>query len=86
VSKKVGHRFLLKKIHVRVEHVTHSTSRDEFLARMKRNDESKRAAKLAGLPKPDTKRQPKGPIPAHFISTKKNTPELVTPVMFEFVE
>lgn len=48
VSKKVGHRFLLKKIHVRVEHVTHSTSRDDFLNRMKKNDELKRQAKAEG--------------------------------------
>ena len=48
VSKKVGHRFLLKKIHVRVEHVTHSTSRDDFLKRMKKNDELKAAAKARG--------------------------------------
>jgi large subunit ribosomal protein L21e len=53
VSKKVGHRFLLKKIHLRVEHVSHSTSRDDFLNRMKRNDEAKRVAKAKGGKHPD---------------------------------
>jgi large subunit ribosomal protein L21e len=48
LNKMVGHRYVLKKLHIRTEHVQHSTSRDDFLARVKRNDASKAAAKAAG--------------------------------------
>eukprot|EP01047_Picozoa_sp_COSAG01_P012087 COSAG01_NODE_537_length_15764_cov_54.273795_14_plen_252_part_00 len=48
LNKKVGHRFVLKKMHIRTEHVQHSTSRDDFLARVKSNDAAKAAAKAAG--------------------------------------
>ena len=48
LNKKVGHRFVMKKLLIRSEHVQHSTSRDDFLARVKRNDAAKQAAKAAG--------------------------------------
>ena len=48
LNKKVGHRFVMKKLLIRSEHVQHSTSRDDFLARFKRNDAAKQAAKAAG--------------------------------------
>merc|ERR1711918_338295 len=55
VNKQVGGRVLAKKIHVRVEHVTKSQCRQQFLDRVKANDQAK-DAKAAGLPKPNTKR------------------------------
>merc|ERR1712080_509522 len=54
VNKQVGGRVLAKKIHVRVEHVTKSACRKQFLDRVKANDQAKEAAKAAGLPKPIT--------------------------------
>ena len=48
LNKKVGHRYVMKKLLVRTEHVQHSTSRDDFLQRVKRNDAAKVAAKAAG--------------------------------------
>ena len=41
-------RIIQKRINVRVEHVQHSKCRDEFLERVKRNDELKRKAKQTG--------------------------------------
>jgi large subunit ribosomal protein L21e len=48
VNKLVGNRIIRKKIHVRIEHVKHSTCREDFLKRVKVNDEKKRTAKAAG--------------------------------------
>ena len=42
------HRILQKRINVRIEHIQHSKCRDEFLQRVKRNDELKRKAKETG--------------------------------------
>lgn len=51
VNKRVGNRYIEKKILVRVEHVKPSRSRDEFLQRAKRNAEKAREAKLdKGIP------------------------------------
>ena len=86
LNKRVGCRYIMKKLLVRTEHVQHSTSRDGFLNRVKANDAAKTAAKKAGLPAPKTKREPKGSTPAHHVSTAGNTPELVTPVEFTFLE
>lgn len=45
MNKKVGNRILKKRIHVRIEHVKHSTCRQEFLDRVKLNDQLKAKAK-----------------------------------------
>merc|ERR1712072_865565 len=60
VNKKVGGRIMAKRIHVRVEHVTASRCREEFLNRVKRNDAAKIQAKKDGV-KIVTKRTPKMP-------------------------
>ena len=86
LNKKVGHRYVMKKLLIRSEHVQHSTSRDDFLNRVKRNDAAKTAAKAAGQPAPKTKRLPVATRAAHYISTKKNTPEFVHPVEFQFIQ
>ena len=45
VNKRVGNRIIKKRIHVRVEHVRHSKSRQEFLDRVKENAAKKHEAK-----------------------------------------
>ncbi|EFJ53106.1 component of cytosolic 80S ribosome and 60S large subunit [Volvox carteri f. nagariensis] len=61
INKRVGHRIIKKRIHVRVEHVQPSRCREEFLARRAANDAAKAAAKAKGEPVPKTKRVPQGP-------------------------
>ena len=58
--KQVNGRYIKKRVHFRVEHVQPSRCREEFLRRCKENDAKKHAA-AAGLPKPVTKRTPVGP-------------------------
>merc|ERR1712137_1280117 len=53
-------KILAKRVHVRVEHVTPSRCREEFLNRVKVNDAKKIEAKKSGV-KVVTKRQPRMP-------------------------
>jgi len=45
VNKQVGNRIIRKRIHVRIEHVKHSRSREDFLKRVKVNEAKKQEAK-----------------------------------------
>merc|ERR1712037_277267 len=46
--KQVRNRYIEKRINVRIEHVRHSRSREEFINRVKTNAEKKRQAKEKG--------------------------------------
>ncbi|AWP20646.1 60S ribosomal protein L21 isoform 2 [Scophthalmus maximus] len=82
VNKQV--KILAKRINVRIEHVKHSKSRDSFLQRVKANESKKMEAKQKGS-WVELKRQPAPPRDAHFVSTKKNTPQLLEPIPYEFM-
>jgi len=60
IYKKVGNRYLEKRVNVRVEHINHSRSRDEFLNRVKSNAASRKEAKEKGE-SVQLKRLPVGP-------------------------
>merc|ERR1712146_599907 len=79
VNKLVGNRIIPKRIHVRVEHVSHSKCRQEFLDRAKKNDAVRAAAKAKGE-KYDVKRKQPGPRPAQFVKKPKVT--TLTPLKF----
>ncbi|KAH0536376.1 60S ribosomal protein L21A [Glutinoglossum americanum] len=82
IYKKVGNRYIEKRINVRIEHVSHSRSRDEFVRRVKENAEKKRKAKADGT-HIHLKRQPAMPRGEHTVSMKGNLPETITPVPYE---
>ena len=84
MNKQVGNRILAKRIHVRVEHVSKSASRQSFLERSAKNDKIKSEAAKRGE-KIVTKRQPKGPVPAHFVKTKGVEQEYLQPIPFSFI-
>jgi len=67
--KVVGNHYQEKRIHVRVEHLQKSRTREAFKERIKANDILKAAANKAGK-KISTKRQPAGPREAHTIKAK----------------
>ena len=48
VNKIVGNRYIEKRVNLRVEHVRHSKSRQEFLTRVKENDRKRAEAKEKG--------------------------------------
>merc|ERR1712185_563485 len=69
VNKLNNGRIIPKRIHVRIEHVRKSQSREAFVQRVKKNDLAKIEAKKKGQ-KLITKRAPVGPRDAHTISAK----------------
>ncbi|KAB2580478.1 putative 60s ribosomal protein l21 protein [Lasiodiplodia theobromae] len=80
--KQVGNRYIEKRINVRIEHVRHSRSREEFINRVKENAARRKAAKAEGQ-SVQLKRQPALPREARTVSTKDNRPETVTPIPYE---
>lgn len=82
VNKKVGNRYMEKRVNIRIEHIQHSKCRDEFLQRVKKNAELTAEAKKNGT-KVQLKRLPAGPRAAHFVSSKHNAPLTITPVPYE---
>ncbi|KAK4149110.1 ribosomal protein L21e-domain-containing protein [Chaetomidium leptoderma] len=82
IYKKVKHRFIEKRLNIRIEHVQPSRSRDDFLRRVKENAELKKKAKAEGKPV-QLKRQPTMPREARTISIADNKPETVAPVAYE---
>ena len=82
IYKQVKHRYIEKRISVRVEHIQPSRSRDDFLRRVKVNHDLKQKAKAEGKPIL-LKRLPAGPREGHTLSFKDNAPETVTPLPYE---
>ncbi|KAF2192587.1 hypothetical protein K469DRAFT_654255 [Zopfia rhizophila CBS 207.26] len=82
LHKQVGNRYIEKRINVRIEHVRHSRSREDFLKRVKENSEKMKKAKAEGVHM-HLKRQPAAPRDARTISTKDNKPESITPLPYE---
>lgn len=66
VKKVVGNRQLVKRIHVRVEHVRKSRCNELFLQRVRENDKLHHEAHLQGKTI-KTKRQVQGPRPGYFV-------------------
>ncbi|CAO3678872.1 unnamed protein product [Umbelopsis vinacea] len=82
VYKRVGNRYLEKRVNIRVEHVKHSKCRQEFLDRVKENARKRKEATEAGV-KVVLKRLPVQPREARHVSTKSNFPETIAPVAYE---
>lgn len=80
--RQVGSRYIEKRINVRIEHVRHSRSRDEFLTRVKTNAAAKKAAKAEGKTVL-LKRQPVQPRESRTISIKENLPETIVPIAYD---
>jgi large subunit ribosomal protein L21e len=82
IFKKVKHRYIEKRVNVRIEHVQPSRSREGFLQRVKQNDELKKKAKETGE-KVNLKRQPLMPRDGRKVDIKKNKPITVAPLAYE---
>ncbi|KAI9139108.1 60S ribosomal protein L21-A [Paraphysoderma sedebokerense] len=82
VNKRVGNRFMEKRINLRIEHIKHSKCRDDFLRRVKENAEKKKEAKAKGVTY-QIKRQPAQPRTAHHVSTKGQAIETITAIPYE---
>ncbi|KAI1311226.1 ribosomal protein L21e-domain-containing protein [Xylaria venustula] len=82
IYKKVDHRYLEKRVNVRIEHIAHSRSREDFIKRVKANAAAKKEAKAKGITV-QVKRQPAQPRDARTVSLKDNHPETVVPLAYE---
>ncbi|KAF9416373.1 hypothetical protein BGZ94_010246, partial [Podila epigama] len=82
INKKVGNRFLEKRVNIRVEHIKHSKCRDDFLRRVKENAAAKIQAKKDGV-KVNLKRQPVQPREARFVTIKHNAPTTLNPIPYD---
>ena len=78
--KKVGNRYMEKRVNVRIEHVRKSRSRDDFIRRVKENAAKKKQMKETGE-QFYLKRLPVLPRGAQTISAGK--PESISPVAYE---
>lgn len=82
IYKKVRHRYIEKRINLRVEHVRQSRSREGFLRRVKENAALKAKAKADGTTV-QVKRQATMPREARTISIKEQRPETLAPAAYE---
>lgn len=64
--------------------MSHSRCRDDFLRRVKDNEEKKRVARGKGVTV-SCKRQPAQPRKGHFVRSKGKEPEIVEILPYEFV-
>ena len=83
VNKRVRGRILAKRINIRVEHVTHSKCREDFLKRVKENEKLRKEAKEKKI-QVVLKRQPAQPRAAHTVSGKEPA-KLLAPIPYEFI-
>ncbi|KAI0020630.1 ribosomal protein L21e-domain-containing protein [Xylariomycetidae sp. FL0641] len=82
IYKKVGNRYLEKRINVRIEHINLSRSREDFIKRVKHNADAKKLAKQEGNTV-QVKRLPAMPREARTVSLKDNHPETVVPLAYD---
>ncbi|KAI1098926.1 ribosomal protein L21e-domain-containing protein [Jackrogersella minutella] len=82
IYKKVKHRYIEKRINLRLEHISRSRSREDFLKRVKQNAALNKKAKAEGTTV-TVKRQATLPRDQRTVSMKDNHPETVTPIAYE---
>jgi len=82
IYKRVGNRYLEKRVNIRIEHVKHSRCRQEFVDRVKANAAKRLAAKEEGE-HVHLKREAVKPREAHTVSISDNLPETFTPIAYE---
>lgn len=83
VNKRVRGKIIPKRINLRIEHITHSKCRQDFLHRVKANEKLRKE----GKEKKQTvvlKRQPAQPRPAHIVSGTVE-PVMLAPIPYEFI-
>lgn len=83
VSKRVRNRVILKRFHIRIEHVRKSLCNDDYLARCKARESEAHAAHSSGKKYTVIKRTPALPREAHYVDA--STTEVVEPIPYEFV-
>ncbi len=81
INKRVNTRIVPKRIHIRIEHVRKSSSREAFVERVRSNDKLKREAKVRGV-KISTKRIPKQPRESCVVDVSASSISYMNPIKF----
>eukprot|EP01023_Acetabularia_acetabulum_P003260 TRINITY_DN1137_c0_g2_i1.p2 TRINITY_DN1137_c0_g2~~TRINITY_DN1137_c0_g2_i1.p2 ORF type:complete len:167 (-),score=31.15 TRINITY_DN1137_c0_g2_i1:150-650(-) len=86
VNKKVGHRIMRKRIHVRIEHIKPSRCKEGFLKRRAENEKLKADANAKGerLPQSALKRKVVGPKPGFVLEDVKM--ETITAIPYDIIK
>lgn len=79
--RRVGNRYMEKRINVRIEHVRKSRSRDDFIKRVKENAQKKKEMKEGGS-QYYLKRLPVLPRGAQIVKDAAK-PESISPIAYE---
>ncbi|KAJ2797125.1 Pyrimidine nucleotide transporter, mitochondrial, partial [Coemansia furcata] len=82
VHKRVGNRFMEKRVNIRIEHINHSKCRDDFLRRVKENAAAAKASRESGV-RVSLKRLPAQPREARFVSTQDNEPTTINAIPYD---
>lgn len=82
VNKIVNGRVIVKKINVRIEHVSPSKCRSEYLNRVKSNEARKAEIKKAGGEKVNLKRTPVLPKGGYVYAASELEHETIQPIPF----
>ena len=85
INKTVGNRIIPKRIYVRIEHVKHSSSRLDFLKRVKENDAKRKKAKELNQKVGLLKRLPTQPKPGRILRSRRTEIVTVKPMKYEFL-
>eukprot|EP00122_Pirum_gemmata_P002131 Pgem_evm1s1929 len=85
VNKRVGGRIMHKHVNLRIEHIKHSTCRQDFLDRREKNERAKAAARETGE-RLNMKRQAKQPIAGHYVTTEDNAPQRIYALAYAGLE
>lgn len=83
VSKQVRHRIIMKRFHIRIEHVQKSRCNEDYLQRCKLREEEAHEAHARGEKYTVVKRTPRQPREAHSVDFSNM--ELVEPIPYEFI-
>ena len=83
----MGNRIIAKRIYLRIEHVTPSRCREDFLARRDANDLARIAAKKAKVPfsPKDVARQPVKPRAGFALNNVQGKMTTVTAIPYDIV-
>ena len=86
IKKQVGNRYIMKRIHVRVEHVRKSRCTEDFEKRKKEYIVKCTEAKKNGAPKPSKVRKPAGPRDGEIVTPTATTQIInLAPREYEFL-
>ena len=85
INKVVGNRVIPKRIYVRIEHVRHSSSRLDFLKRVKQNQETRKKAKELNQKVGNLRRVPSLPKAGRTVKSRSTEVVTVRPMKYEFL-